>query len=107
MGYALTRPVRLSLEEFSRAADLHPDLVRRITVLGLLSPHADVAGQLWFAPAELTTIAQIRRLRAGLGLNYVAVGVVLDLLARIDHLEAALRAAGRTTRRSDQWTPTD
>jgi chaperone modulatory protein CbpM len=39
-----------------------------------------------------------RALRAGLGLNYTAVGVVLDLLDRIDALEAVLRA--RPTR---QW----
>jgi chaperone modulatory protein CbpM len=39
--------------------------------------------------------ARIMRLRTGLGLNYTALGLVLDLLERIDDLEAALRAERR------------
>jgi hypothetical protein len=46
-----------------------------------------------FGSAHLLRIARIHRLRAGLGLNYTALGVVLDLLDRIEELEAAL--AGR------------
>ena len=33
-------------------------------------------------------VARIQRLRAGLGLNYAALGLVLDLLDRIAELEA-------------------
>jgi chaperone modulatory protein CbpM len=36
-------------------------------------------------------VARIRRLRAGLAINYTAVGVVIDLLDRIAELEAALQ----------------
>jgi chaperone modulatory protein CbpM len=43
------------------------------------------------APARL---ARMQRLRCGLDLNYAAVGVVMDLLDRINRLEAALRSAG-------------
>jgi hypothetical protein len=42
--------------------------------------------------AQLARAARIVRLRAGLGLNYAAVGVVLDLLDRIEELETALRS---------------
>jgi hypothetical protein len=93
MGYALARPDRLSLENFAVAAGLHPQLVHRLVALGLLDPDIDITGRWWFPPTQLATIARIRRLHAGLGLNYAAIGLVLDLLARIEQLEAALRAA--------------
>jgi hypothetical protein len=50
---------------------------------------------LWFAPGQLAVVARIQRLRAGLGLNYASIGLVLDLLDRITALEAALRRARR------------
>jgi chaperone modulatory protein CbpM len=103
--YPLARPVRLGLEGFASSAGLHPELVRRLVALGLLRAARDGAGELWFAPAELVTVARIQRLRAGLSLNYAAIGLVIDLLDRIDVLERALRA--QPARRDDQsWTST-
>ena len=92
--YALVRVPALSLDGFARRAGMHPELVRRLAALGLLEPARDASGQLWFAPAQLRAAARIQRLRAGLSLNYAAVGVVMDLLDRIEVLEAALRATG-------------
>jgi DNA-binding transcriptional MerR regulator len=60
------------------AAGLHPELVRRLVTLGLLEPETDRADQLWFGPAQLARAARIQRLRAGLGVNCAALGVVLD-----------------------------
>jgi hypothetical protein len=88
---ALTRTRRLSLEAFARATGLHPDLVRRLVELGLLTATRDAAGELWFPPAQLAVASRIQRLRAGFALNYAALGLVVELLDRIDHLEAALR----------------
>jgi DNA-binding transcriptional MerR regulator len=84
-------PYRLDLEAFSRAAGLHPDLVRRFVALGLLKVERDGAGQLRFAPDQVAAAARLQRLRAGLGLNYAALGLVVDLLDRVAELEAALR----------------
>ncbi len=99
--YPLARPSRLGLDGFARTAGMHPDLVRRLVALGLLHATPDSAGQLWFAHAELITLARIQRLRAGLNLNYAAVGVVLDLLARIDALERADYARPREA--AERW----
>jgi len=88
MAYALVRTPVLSLDGFADRAGLHPDLVRRFVALGLLRAERDPAGHLWLRPAELVTVARIERLHAGLALNYAAIGLVLDLLARIDELEA-------------------
>jgi chaperone modulatory protein CbpM len=99
--YVLARPARLRLDAFARRGGLHPDVVRRFVALGLLPSHRDLRGDLWFEPSALVTVARIQRLRAGLGLNYAAIGLVLDLLDRIDELESASRR-----RRTPSWTST-
>jgi hypothetical protein len=93
-SYPLARAPLLSLDSFAVRAGLHPELVRRWVALGLLEPTRDATGRLWFAPAALRTVARIQRLRAGLAVNYAALGLVIDLLDRIEVLEAALRSAG-------------
>jgi chaperone modulatory protein CbpM len=85
---------RLRLEVFAGRAGVHPELVRRFVALGLLEAVRDGAGQWWLDPRGLGRVARVRRLRAGLSLNYASIGLVLDLLDRIEELEAALRAAG-------------
>ena len=95
MGYALVlvRSARLNLEAFARATGAHPDLVRRLVALGILDASLDASGELWFAPSQVAIMGRVQRLRAGLGLNYAAVGLVGELLDRIAVLEAALQGA--------------
>lgn len=94
-SYSLVRTSRLNLDSFAVRAGMHPELVRRLVTLGLLEPTRDATGRLWFTAPDLRTAARIQRLRAGLSLNYAALGLVMDLLDRVETLEAALRAAGR------------
>ncbi|MEY2567437.1 MAG: chaperone modulatory protein CbpM [Actinomycetota bacterium] len=105
MTFVLARTPHLDLDTFSRAAGLHPDLVRRFVALGLLEATQDAAGELWFPPAQLPAAARVQRLRAGFALNYAAIGLVIDLLDRIARLETALRTATpRTNGGSSTWT---
>ncbi|MET8177501.1 chaperone modulator CbpM [Streptomyces sp. NPDC005336] len=101
--YDLVPARRLSLETVAGRTGLHPHLVQRFVALGLVDAERDAAGRLVFAPSATATLARVQRLRAGLCLNYASIGLVLDLLDRIDRLEAALRRSGA---RSDQppWT---
>jgi hypothetical protein len=101
---ALARPFRLGLESFSRAAGLHPELVVRLVRLGLLDATRGPGGELWFTAAEVGRAARIQRLRAGLTVNYAALGLVMDLLDRIEVLEGALRTHTRPDGGSDRWT---
>jgi chaperone modulatory protein CbpM len=93
--YALVRQTSapgLRPEVFAAAAGLHPQLVARLVGLGLLDAYRGPGGVPLLPAAQVPRAARIVRLRQGLGLNYSAVGLVLDLLDRIDELEAALRA---------------
>ena len=90
--YLLARPLRLSLNTVAEQSGLHPVLIRKLVALGLLDCTSDANGQLWFAPSTMATLARIQRLRSQLSLNYAAIGLVLDLLDRIDALEAQVRS---------------
>jgi chaperone modulatory protein CbpM len=90
-AHRLPPEFRLSLGTIARHCGVHPDLVRRFVALGLLDAGHDVTGEPWFTAAAPADIARIQRLHAGLCLNYAAIGVVMDLLDRIDALERALR----------------
>lgn len=89
--YLLVRRPGLGLDEFSRRCGLHPEMVRRLVALGLLDGDG-----LRFDASAVAVVARIQRLRSGLGLNYAAIGLVLDLL---DRIEADPR------RRTSRWTP--
>jgi len=108
MTTVLARYAYISLDEFCRAAGLHPEIVTRLVALGLIEAiGSPEGGRPVFAPSELARIARMQRLRDGFGLNYAALGLVLDLLDRIDLLETALRhrrppIGGPNYR----WTPT-
>ena len=110
MTYTLVRRNRaslLDLNTFASRARLHPELVRRLVALGLLEAERDAGGRLWLPPTELATVARIQRLRAGFSINYAAVGLVLDLLDRIEELQTELRRAGQPAGATTNHTRTD
>ena len=109
MTYALVRASarpagRLDLAAFSRAAGVHPELVRRLVALGILEPQRDPSGALWFGRDQLLALARAQRLRAGLGLNYSALGIVVDLLDRVAELERELRITSSRRTGGRSWT---
>jgi chaperone modulatory protein CbpM len=95
MTSVLVHRKTLDLEAFSRAAGIHPDLVRRLVTLGLLEPSPEPGG-LSFNRDQIAAAARIRRLRERLALNYAAIGLVTELLDRIADLERAGRAPSST-----------
>lgn len=99
----MVRATRLSLDEFAALTGLHPDLVRRLVVLGVVDASRDAAGEFWLARGQLAAAARVQRLRAAFALNYAAIGLVTDLLDRIAVLEAALRGSRRAG--GSTWTP--
>ncbi|WP_439145345.1 chaperone modulator CbpM [Streptantibioticus silvisoli] len=99
-----TGPYQLTIADVAAHSGLPPELVRRLVALGLVDAERDARGRLWFRPSAPSAIARVRRLRDGLCLNYVAVGVVVDLLDRVERLETALRRSERAAKEPTTWT---
>lgn len=95
-------PPRLDVGMVAAASGVHPDLVRRFVDLELLPASPDASGRLWFTPAAPELVRRIVRLHADLSLNYAAVALVIDLLARIDVLENR-RWVVRSGKETPKW----
>lgn len=83
----------LKISEVAVRCRTHPGLVHRFVRLGLVDP-VDARGnpeQWLFKRDAVPLIAKIIRLRNELGINYSGVGVVLELLERINKLENRIR----------------
>ena len=85
-GVAPLRGSLLSLGEVARLAGIHPALAERLMALGLIEPTETMPEPL-FAVATVLRTRRILRLHQDLGVNWVGIGVVLDLLAKIEELE--------------------
>ncbi len=77
--------------------DIHPGLLDRFVQLGLVDPARARAddGEPLFSCEVVPLIRKVRRLRNELGVSYASVGVVLELLARIEAMEARIEALER------------
>jgi hypothetical protein len=85
----------LSIEEVGRECAVHPDWIRRMIALGLLD-FEDEARELMPAGA-VSRIDRIQRLRRDLGVNYNAIGLILELLDKIEVLEAKLASQNQSS----------
>lgn len=83
----------VSVTEISMQCDVHPGFVDRLVHLGLLDPlRRGRDMEEWeFETDAVSLVRKIIRLRDELGINYAGVGVVLELLSRIEKLESRIR----------------
>jgi len=88
-GVGSLRGSLLSLDEVTRLAGIHPALGERLMALGLIDP-VETTPEPLFEVATILRIRRILRLHQDLGVNWVGIGVVLDLLAKIEELEREL-----------------
>ena len=86
---AVVRPRRnlMRLEDAARHLGLHPDVVQLFLEIGLLEPAEVTGAEIMLDPVALRRIGVIQRLRYDLGINLAGIGVILDLLDRIDALQ--------------------
>ena len=86
---AVVRPRRnlMRLEDAARHLGLHPDVVQLFLEFGLLEPAEVTGAEIMLDPVALRRIGVIQRLRYDLGINLAGIGVILDLLDRIDALQ--------------------
>ena len=84
----LKADVLLSAQDLATAAGITPAMLARVVRLGLVEP-ADQAGNA-FTAAAAVRLRRMCRLHADLGISLVAAAIVVDLVARLDHLEGEL-----------------
>jgi hypothetical protein len=76
----------LPVGEVARLAGIDPDFVARLMDLGLLDP-VETTPEPFFTVSAVLRIRRIMRIHHDLGVNWAGMGVVMDLLAKIDDLE--------------------
>jgi hypothetical protein len=84
-----TRAGLLTLTETALQAKVHPELLERLVDLGVIEPE-QTSPELLFAPGVVAEVRRAWRLRNELGINWVGVGLVMDLLERVRQLEIEL-----------------
>jgi hypothetical protein len=91
VGEATAGEIRLSAEALAAAAGVTPAGLARLVRLGLVEPLAPGSGE--FGAREAARLRRMLRLRADLGVNLAGAAVIVDLLERLERLEAELALA--------------
>jgi len=82
----------LTVNEVAFRCGVHPELVERFLQLGLIElAEKDRNGDPLFPMDVVPMVRKILRLRNELGVNYAGIGVILELMTRIESLEARIR----------------
>lgn len=83
----------ITLAELTRSCRVHAEWVMELVEEGVIEP-VRPGGPHWrFAATTVVRIQKAQRLQRDLGVNLPGVALALELLDRIDALEARLRAA--------------
>ena len=74
------------IEEIAKKAHISESSIRRYIRLGLITPVKRERGCYLLKDTAIFRISKIHRLRRDMGINLCGIGVVLDLLDRIEDL---------------------
>lgn len=78
------------IEEIAEKVNLSQSSIRRYVRLGLITPVKKEKGCYLMRDTDVSRIGKIQRLRRDLGVNLSGVGVILDLLDRIEEMDRQL-----------------
>lgn len=85
----------IRLSDVAYQCGIHPELVERFMEIGLVDfIGRDSDGEALLQVGAIQIIRRILRLRNDLGVNYAGIGVILELMERIEALEARIRELG-------------
>ena len=74
----------IRLEDVAHSAGVHPDILHHFIDLGLIQPADAPSAGIMFDAEAVHRIRVIQRLRCDLGVNLQGIGVILDLLDRLN-----------------------
>ena len=80
--------VHLSLRDLAVACGMRATRLERLVRLGLLEPEPDQPDR--FSIATAARLRRMLRLRADLGVNFTGAAIIVDLMERLEHLDAEL-----------------
>jgi len=93
----LQAEVQLSLRDLAVACGISATRAARLVRLGLVEPQPDAPDR--FSSATAARLRRMLRLRADLGVNFAGAAIIVDLVERLERLEAEL-----TRLRGQGWT---
>jgi hypothetical protein len=85
--------VHVTRAELAAAVGIRPTMLTRLVELGLVEPVAPGGAE--FPAASVRRLRRMLRLRAELGVNLTGAAIIVDLLERLEQLEAELDRARR------------
>ena len=96
-GTPLRAEMCISVEQLAAAAGISPGKLVRLIRLGLVEPTAPGASE--FTAASAVRLKRMLRLHGDLGVNLTGAAIIVDLIERLEGLEAELaRLRGRDPR---------
>jgi DNA-binding transcriptional MerR regulator len=87
-GPLLRAEIVLTAEELADAAGIRPARLARLIQLGLVEPVTPGASQ--FTAATVARLRRMLRLHRQLGVNLIGAAIIVDLLERLERLDAEL-----------------
>lgn len=91
-GVVLDDSTLVTFTELCQSCDVGGDVVAEMVELGILEPTGGDPGDWCFAAVGLRRATTAVRLQRDLGVNLAGAALALELLDRIERLEARLRA---------------
>ncbi len=91
---SLQGEIRMSGEAVAAAAGISPMQLARLVRLGLIDPLQPGADE--FTASEAARLKRMLRLHRDLGVNLIGAAIIVDLVARMEALEAELASRQRS-----------
>jgi len=91
-GVVLDENTLVTFTELCQSCDVGSDVVAEMIEIGILDPTGGSPGDWRFEAGALRRAATAARLQRDLGVNLAGAALALELLERIERLEARLRA---------------
>jgi chaperone modulatory protein CbpM len=92
--HILEETEEVTLADLTRTCRVHAEWVMELMEEGVIEPLHPGGPQWRFSATSVVRVGKAQRLQHDLGVNLPGIALALQLLDRIDALEARLRAAG-------------
>jgi chaperone modulatory protein CbpM len=92
-GQILEETAEITLQELIRTCRVHSEWVMELVEEGVVEPVSGEGAQWRFSATSVVRVQKAHRLQRDLGVNLPGIALALELLDRIETLEARLRSA--------------